>query len=322
MKPHFRYATRLNSMKARPDLYTWKSGRVDLRGMLERMDLVKGLDGLYINYPEHFVGDNKAMISDWLAGSKLQFFGLNIRFPDQEFGDGGLTHPDSAQRIRAIDLCKRAVDDCRALGGDEVVIWPAQDGCDYPMQTDHEILWQHTLEGLAAVAEYGADLKISVEMKPAEPRRRSLLDSTATTLLAVNSLGHGNLGLTLDYCHMLMAHENPSMSAVHCLRQGKLFGMHMNDGHGSLDDGLAIGTVTPAETLELIHYLRQFAFGGVIYFDTFPVREDPVWECELNIAQMEGFSRHLDRVDQARLQILRSQHDAIGVINLLNEAKP
>ena len=67
MKSHFRYATRLNSMKARPDLYTWRSGRVDLRGMLERMDLIKGLDGLYINYPEHFVGDNKAMISDWLA---------------------------------------------------------------------------------------------------------------------------------------------------------------------------------------------------------------------------------------------------------------
>jgi len=322
MTPHFRYATRLNSFKARPDLYTWKSGRIDLRGVLERMDLVKGLDGIYINYPEHFLGDAREVISDWLAGSNLQLFGLNIRFPDQEFGDGGFTHPDSAQRARAIDLCKRAVDECRALGGDEVVIWPAHDGCDYPMQTDHDLLWQHTLEGLAAVAEYGSELKISVEFKPAEPRRRSLLDSTATTLLAVDGLGLANLGLTLDYCHMLMAHENPSMSAVHCLRQGKLFGMHMNDGHGSLDDGLVTGSVTPAETLELIHYLRQFKFDGVIYFDTFPVREDPVRECELNITQMEAFSRQLDRVDPARLQVLRSQHDAIGVLRLLNEAKP
>lgn len=322
MSFEFRYATRINSFKSRPDLYAWKHGRGNLNELLERMSQVRGLDGVYVNYPEHFQGSGKELLRHWLASGKLKFLGLNIRFPNSEFLDGDFTNPSRARRAQAIDLCKRAADECRELEGAEVVIWPAHDGYDYALQADYETLWNHELEGLAAVAEYAPDQKISVEFKPAEPRRRSLLDSTATTLLAIKQLGHQNLGLTLDYCHVLMAKENPAQSAMLCLKEGRLFGMHMNDGHGFLDDGLAVGAATPTETFELVHYLRQYQFGGAIYFDTFPLREDPVRECELNIAQMERFSRRSASLDPQRLDAVRGQQDALGMLDLIAGDRP
>ena len=320
MKQHFRYATRINSFKARTDLHSWKEGKGSVLGLMDRMDLVKGLSGVFVNYPEHIAGPDGKVLKERIRDSPLEFYGWNIRFPE-EFLDGGFTNPSPNIRSRAIDLCKRSVDDCRTWGGSEVVIWPALDGFDYPLQNDFETLWKHELEGIAAVAEYGKDLKISIEFKPADPRRRCIFDSTATTLLAVNELGFQNLGLTLDYCHVLMAKENPALSAVHCLRQEKLFGMHMNDGNGFLDDGLMVGSTTPWPTLELVYYLLKYGFGGVLYFDTFPVREDPVAESESNIAQMESFADLIETWDGPKLDELRASHDALAILKLVGARK-
>ena len=319
MTYHFPYAVRFNSFKTQAGAAAWKRGEGDLRAVLERMDGIAGLSGTYLNFPEHFTGSGNQVSSRLFADTGIKCSGLNIRFPDPAFVLGDFSNPSAELRAQAVDLCKRAVDACRELGAGELIIWPAHDGVDYPLQADYETMWNHELEGLAAVAAYAPDLRLSVEFKPSEPRRRSLLDSTATTLLAIRQLGFQNLGLTLDYCHVLMAKEQPAMSAMHCLKEGKLFGMHLNDGHGCLDDGLAIGTVTPIETLELVHYLTQYRFDGVIYFDTFPVGADPVAECALNIAQMERFCRLLEHADQDRLKTLRSEHDAIGIARLLAE---
>jgi len=293
MTYHFPYAVRFNSFKTQAGAAAWKRGEGDLRAVLERMDGIAGLSGTYLNFPEHFTGSGNQVSSRLFADTGIKCYGLNIRFPDPAFVLGDFSNPSAELR--------------------------AHDGVDYPLQADYETMWNHELEGLAAVAAYAPDLRLSVEFKPSEPRRRSLLDSTATTLLAIRQLGFQNLGLTLDYCHVLMAKEQPAMSAMHCLKEGKLFGMHLNDGHGCLDDGLAIGTVTPIETLELVHYLTQYRFDGVIYFDTFPVGADPVAECALNIAQMERFCRLLEHADQDRLKTLRSEHDAIGIARLLAE---
>ena len=84
---------------------------------------------------------------------------------------------------------------------------------------------------------------------------------------------------------MLMAHENPAQSIAVTLAQGKLKGLQLNDGWGAADDGLALGSVTLAQTLEALFYLVRDGYVGTYYFDTDPIRENPVRECEVNIAR-------------------------------------
>ena len=48
----------------------------------------------------------------------------------------------------------------------------------------------------------------------------------------VNEINRENIGITLDYCHMLMKHENPAYWASILASRGKLFGVHLNDGYG------------------------------------------------------------------------------------------
>jgi hypothetical protein len=83
-----------------------------------------------------------------------------------------------------------------------------------------------------------------------------------------------------------MARENPAQSAAMCLRDQKLFGLQLNDSHGVADDGLVVASIHLAETLELVYYLIREGYDGTFYFDTDPVRENPVAECEMNIERM------------------------------------
>jgi sugar phosphate isomerase/epimerase len=48
-----------------------------------------------------------------------------------------------------------------------------------------------------------------------------------------------NFGLTLDSGHALMAGENPAQGVALVAAAGKLFGVHLNDGHSRLgaEDG-------------------------------------------------------------------------------------
>jgi len=67
--------------------------------------------------------------------------------------------------------------------------------------------------------------------------------------------------------------------------RGRLFALHMNDGYGRQDDGLVVGSVHPIETIESFFYLQRSGFEGHLYFDTFPINEDPVREAEWNLTE-------------------------------------
>ena len=56
--------------------------------------------------------------------------------------------------------------------------------------------------------------------------------------------------------------------------KGKLFGLHMNDGYGWKDSGLVFGSVNFSQSAEFIYYLERYGYDGVVFFDTFPIREE------------------------------------------------
>lgn len=281
-QPHF--ATRLNSFAlgggvAHP---TNKTPTLDL---VEIAGNVAGLTALEVNYPEHFVDTTPAKLSSAIKDAHLVNTGIQVRWPASQFSEGGFTNPSAQVRAAAVQTAKEAVDVCREMGSDHVILWPAHDGYEYPFQMDYRSGWHHLVECYSEVADHARGMTVSIEFKPAEPRARTMLSTTGSVLALIAETGRDNLAVTLDFAHMLMAHENPAQSIALCLAQGRLKGLQLNDGWGAADDGLALGSVNLVQTLEALFYLLRDGYAGTYYFDTDPVRENPVRECETNIAR-------------------------------------
>ena len=281
-EPYF--ATRLNS-------FALGGGVAHPAEKTPTLELVKiaggvtGLTALEVNYPEHFVDTTPAELSAAITDARLVNTGIQVRWPASRFSDGAFTHPEASVRADAVQVAKEAVDVCREMGSRHVVLWPAHDGYEYPFQLDYRSGWQHLVQSYGEVADYAQDITVSIEFKPAEPRARTLLSSTGSVLALIAETGRDNLAVTLDFAHLLMAHENPAQSIAVCLAQGRLKGLQLNDGWGAADDGVALGSVSLVQTLEALFYLLRDGYAGTYYFDTDPIRENPVRECEVNIAR-------------------------------------
>tara|TARA_B100001029_G_C14850193_1_gene333272 strand:+ start:10 stop:645 length:636 start_codon:yes stop_codon:yes gene_type:complete len=166
-----------------------------------------------------------------------------------------------------------------------MTLWLGQDGFDYSFQADYKDLWKKELEGIQEVAQHDPECNISIEYKPNEPRAYSLLSNLHSTLLAISQIDLANLGVTLDFAHLLYANEQPAFSAAMVSDYSKLFGVHLNDGYAKRDDGLMVASVHYQATVELLYQITKDGYDGVIYFDTFPniTNLDPVKECQTNI---------------------------------------
>jgi xylose isomerase len=175
------------------------------------------------------------------------------------------------------------------MGGKLMTLWMGQDGFDYAFQGDYGRMWDDTVAAVAEVADHAPEVDIAIEYKPNEPRAYALMPDVATTLLAVKEVGRGNVGVTLDFAHVLYADEMPAHAAHLIARHARLLGVHLNDGYGKRDDGLMAGTVHPVQTVELFVELSRIGYDGVIYFDTFPDHSglDPVEEARTNVRLVE-----------------------------------
>lgn len=281
-----RYATRLNSFASRAEqAWPGQKGKPTALQMAERAAKAEGLTDVDLNYPDH-VDDAPAVFARRLGDLGLGVNGLAMRYyTNPAFKLGAFTNPDPAVRREAIDLTKHGIDAARAMGTSLMTIWLGQDGFDYSFQADYAKLWDDEISAIREVAEHDPECMISIEYKPNEPRSYSLLSDLSTTLLALSEVGTGNLGVTLDFAHVLYADEMPALAASQIARRSRLLGVHLNDGYGKRDDGLMVGSVHLQATLELLWQLEKDGYDGPIYFDTFPdlTGLDPVRECEVNI---------------------------------------
>jgi len=239
--------------------------------------------------------------------------GLAMRYyTNPAFKLGAFTHPDRSVRREAIDLTKRGIDAALEMEAPLMTLWMGQDGFDYSFQGDYGRMWDDEVSAIREVAEHSPDCMISIEYKANEPRSFALLPDVATTLLAIDEAGAPNLGVTLDFAHVLYADEMPAFAATLIARRSKLLGVHLNDGYAKRDDGLMVGSVHPQATLELLWQIRRDGYDGVIYFDTFPDASgiDPVEECTANIEMVERLMAMADRVDADNVL-----HDAVAAQN-------
>ncbi|MHC1771901.1 MAG: sugar phosphate isomerase/epimerase family protein [Flexilinea sp.] len=262
-----------------------------------------------LNFPEHVNNKNIFEIKNSLCDKKVS--GIAIRFREK-FISGEFTNPDPSLSQLAEKICFDAIDACRTLGGEVVTIWLGYDGFDYPFQLDYENKWNDIIHTFQNIADYGKDLKISIEYKPYEPRAYSMLDSIGLTLLAMNEINRENMGVTVDFCHMLMKKENPAYSLALAARNNKLFGVHLNDGYREMDNGLIFGSINIPQALEFLYYLKKYAYDGVIFFDSFPIRENAVEEIRTNIQTYKRLSEMIDAVGLQKISKVINKQNGIS----------
>jgi xylose isomerase len=315
------YAARLNSFKSGANAGTMRPG---VLGLLERAAKVSGLNAVDLNFPDHLEGVDLRELKSCLDGLGLAVNGFAMRYYGEPgFKLGAFTNPDQALRRTAIDHTKRGIDTMLELGASLMTLWMGQDGFDYSFQADYGRLWDQTVAAMAEVADHAPGVEISIEYKPNEPRSFSLMPDIGTTLLAIHEMGRKNIGVTLDFAHVLYADEMPAYAAALAARSARLFGVHLNDGYGKRDDGLMVGTVHPIQTMELLYVLDQIGYDRAIYFDTFPDTTglDPVTECGANIATVEAMRAIVTQLrGDNRLSKAIAEQDAVTSNTILREA--
>lgn len=316
----FLIGSRLNSMKDRPEL--WDSELKTPKDYVQRQATVRGLTCVDFNYPQHFHTWSNKEAKQALEEAGLVAGAVCLRYPSK-FARGAMNHPDPALRREAIELTKEAAQTAIDLGCNEVVVWSAYDGYDYPFQVDYDETWNQLVEAFQEICDEYPNIKFSLEYKPTDENTRFFtVPSTAAALLLVDEIDRPNMGLTLDVGHMLMSGENPGQSIAQVGRRKKLFGVQLNDGFTRLaaEDGLMFGSVHPSKALEIMYQLRRTGFSGHFYFDTFPQRTDPVKEAEYNIRQVKRFWAAAGAIDEQTIEKVVKEHDAIGALDIVNEA--
>ena len=318
----FMIGSRLNSMKDRPDLFP--SQLKTPRDFVKRQATVRGLTCVDFNYPQHFESFwTPSESKKALDNAGLKAGAVCLRYPSK-FARGAMNNPDYDLRREAIQLTKDAADAAKELGCDEVVIWSAFDGYDYPFQVDYDEKWDQLVSSFQELCDSYPRIKFSLEYKPTDENTRFFtVPTTGAALLLIEEINRPNMGLTLDVGHMLMAGENPGQSIAMVGRKQKLFGIQLNDGFTRLaaEDGLIFGSVHPSMALEIMYQLYKTKFKGHVYFDTFPQRSDPVKEAEYNIRQVKRFwhaAKYI--IDSSRLQQINNDHNAIKALELVDEA--
>jgi len=122
------FGSRLNSMKDRPELW---NGPLDVLGLIARQGHVEGLGLVDFNFPQHLRSLQPEQVTGALAKAKLKAGAICMRY-EKEHQLGALTHPDPKLRRKAIELTKEGARWAQLLGANELVIWSAFDGYDYP----------------------------------------------------------------------------------------------------------------------------------------------------------------------------------------------
>ena len=291
-----KFATRLNSFKSK-----WPSNEKPTTiELIKRASKVEGLTHVDLNYPDHSepsIREISAITND----CGLAINGLAMRYyTNPAFKLGAFTNPNKQVRQEAIDLTKAAIDALREIDSNLLTIWLGQDGFDYGFQVDYKKIWDDEINAIKEIAEHDKECLVSIEYKPNEPRAYSLLSNLGTTLLAIKDINLKNIGVTIDFAHILYSNEQPALVAALIDKHSQILGLHLNDGYGKRDDGLMVGSVHQLATIELLYYITKSKYHGPIYFDTFPdtTNMDPIKECELNISTVNQQLKLVDKLIQ------------------------
>lgn len=234
---------------------------------------IPGLGALVLVWPAQF--QTASEIKPLLARHHLALATLEFSlYADRRWSTALFSTRDQGLRREAIETCRRGIDVALEAGADDVLLWPGQDGFDYPFQADYPAAWSRLVDTLGEIASYRPQMRISIEYKRMEPRANIYVRNAGVLLALLRDLNLPNVGGTVDLGHSLYSAENPAEAAMLLARAGKLFQVHVNDNYRDWDHDLVVGSVHLWETLEFFYWVERAGYTGWYQIDSYPYRDD------------------------------------------------
>ncbi len=163
---------------------------------------IKGLIGIGLDYPYQFKETSGIL-------SLLDHYGLEMvtveigLYPDRKWKNGTYTAIDPGIRREAVEMSKKTLEAAAELGAEDILLWPGQDGFDYPFEGDCRKNWALLVDAISEVADFHPDVKIAIEYKKQEPRANGYIRIAGVLLSLLNDIGLPSA----DACIDLAAHH-------------------------------------------------------------------------------------------------------------------
>lgn len=287
-----------------------------LEKALEASKKIEGLDAIALDYPMSFTDPKeiKTILDRYDITMPLLEMGI---YGERRWMFGSFAAKNIDTRKEAVALGKRCVEVAVELGIDDVLLWPGQDGYEYPLQANYQKSWQYLVEGIREVAEHRPNVKLAIEYKPKEPRVRCFIDTVGKALLLCKDIGLDNVGIAIDTGHAFNALENPGFSAALAGTYGRLFEVHVNDNYGDWDSDMLVGQINFWTTLDFFYWLQKVGWDGYYVMDFFPYREDGPKALRQMIKHTKRFVAMAEKLINSPLEMLQEADDPIEITELL-----
>lgn len=291
-----------------------------LEKQIAAMAAVEGMRGVALDYPAQFTDDQVPQVRELYRSHGFELPTLEIGlYAHRDFRLGSLASTDPGVRRKAMEVSRRALDLAAEMGAADVLLWPGQDGYDYPFQVDYSDTWRLLFDGIAEVAAHRPDVRIAIEYKPKEPRANCYIRNAGILLWMLRRIAMPNVGATIDFGHALVAGENAAEAAALLADEGKLFQVHLNDNYRDWDHDLIVGSVNWLETLEFLYYVVRSGYDGWYLMDVFPYREDGTAAIRQCVTNTERYLDWAHNIPAAALKSALSQSDPIRAHGVLRD---
>ena len=287
--------------------------------LIEAAAAIDDLSGIELIHPAHVTPENLAEIQAALDAHGLVCASVATSISSRwEYAGGSLTADDPAVRRQAVETVKTGLDLAAELGSGRINLWLGRDGFDYAFQIDYDQAWGRIVAGLREACAHRPEIKIGIEYKSFEPRKRLLVSSAAKAVALRHDVGTENLGVLLDTGHALYAQENLAEAVAFLARNDALVHVHFNDNYRLGDDDLIVGTVNFLETMEMLYWLDRVGYEGWLSFDPHTVLEDPVRAVEEGCKFVRGLIGTMARIGKAEIERAIGTRQVTEMMALVN----
>lgn len=190
---------------------SWIFGLVKLEEVVKRVADI-GFDGIEL------VGEPKRLdsrqVSILLSDYNLDCQSLCGIHPGSEEGDlRMLSHPDAAERSKAVDYVKGCIDLAQGVGARSVLVVPSLVGRPSPA-ISKEADWANAVESLAKAAEYAEQTGVYLTIEPINRYEVGLVNSVTDSVAMAKEVDHPFVRAMGDTFHMQLEERDGIPSAI------------------------------------------------------------------------------------------------------------
>jgi xylose isomerase len=288
---------------------------------IDRLALVKkinGVSGVEMVYP--YETGNSAKTKKWMKDYGLEFAAINANIKKEpQWVAGAISRPDNEIRKGAIDIIKGAKEYAKKVGAPLVTCCPLSDGYDNLFQVDYPKAWRYLVDSVAEAADYLPDIPLYIEYKFNESRVHCHVDTCAKAILLIKEAKARNTGVTLDFGHSLIAHENPAQAISLCHETGIDFYLHTNDNDWNFDWDLIGGSRNFLHTVEFYFYAKEFGYNKFFTTDASPRIFDMIEFFNRHIEMQEAIWNLVEKLDRVKFRKLMYEEKYMDLMKLVKD---